>query len=99
MTSTVNKGITIVYFISCIFIGNYILLNLFLAILLDAFTSVEEEDHETIEKKVARDKLAKEALNDKEGEELIKGIEEVDATENGSKDGKLKNKKKKKKTK
>lgn len=55
MGSTVNKAITTLYFISCIFIGNFMLLNLFLAILLDAFTAVEEEDRETPEKKAARD--------------------------------------------
>ena len=32
------------------------LLNLFLAILLDAFTAVEEEDHDTPEKRAAREK-------------------------------------------
>lgn len=52
MGSEVNKGITVVYFISCIFIGNYMLLNLFLAILLDAFTTVDEEDHDTPEKAI-----------------------------------------------
>ena len=32
------------YFISWIFIGNFILLNLFLAILLDAFIEGDEEE-------------------------------------------------------
>ena len=35
----VNKLITYLYFISWICIGNYVLLNLFLAILLDGFTN------------------------------------------------------------
>ena len=48
--------ITTVYFVSVIFIGNYMLLNLFLSILLDAFTSVEEEDHETPEKRALLEK-------------------------------------------
>lgn len=51
-----NKFLSSIYFISCIFIGNYMLLNLFLAILLDAFTAVEEEDHDTPEKRAAREK-------------------------------------------
>ena len=39
--SSIFKGFTIFYLISWIFIGNYILLNLLLAILLDAFTNDE----------------------------------------------------------
>ena len=35
--SSIPKPITTLYFISWIFIGNFILLNLFLAILLDSF--------------------------------------------------------------
>lgn len=54
MGNEVNKGISVVYFIACIFIGNFMLLNLFLAILLDAFTTVDEEDHDTLEKKAER---------------------------------------------
>lgn len=54
--STTNKFISAVYFITCIFIGNFMLLNLFLAILLDSFTAVEEEDHFTAEKRAAIEK-------------------------------------------
>ena len=39
-----TQALIAVYFISCIFVGNWMLLNLFLAILLDSFTQVEEED-------------------------------------------------------
>lgn len=56
MRSGVHFLIVQLYCISWIFIGNYMLLNLFLSILLDAFTSVEEEDHETTEKKLEREK-------------------------------------------
>ena len=35
--SMVTKTISAIYYISWIFIGNFILLNLFLAILIDAF--------------------------------------------------------------
>jgi hypothetical protein len=37
MRTNVNKFLTITYLISWIFIGNYVLLNLFLAILLEGF--------------------------------------------------------------
>jgi hypothetical protein len=41
LRSNVNMAITIIYFVSWIIIGNYILLNLFLAILIDSF--IEED--------------------------------------------------------
>ena len=41
--STFMKALTAIYFISWIFIGNFILLNLFLAILIDSFNSEESE--------------------------------------------------------
>jgi hypothetical protein len=45
MTSeSVGKFIPTIYYISWIFIGNYILLNLFLAILLDGFLSEDDEE-------------------------------------------------------
>ena len=37
LRTTVNKILTLAYLISWIFIGNYVLLNLFLATLLDGF--------------------------------------------------------------
>jgi hypothetical protein len=37
-SGTTSQALIAVYFISCIFIGNWMLLNLFLAILLDSFT-------------------------------------------------------------
>lgn len=48
----------VIYYVSWIFIGNFILLNLFLAILLDGFLSEDDEeagDEEEIER-LARDK-------------------------------------------
>jgi uncharacterized protein YpmB len=54
-----NMGITI-YFISWIFLGNFILLNLFLAILLDSFLEEgEEEDLDEIEHQKYLKKLRK----------------------------------------
>lgn len=50
MRSSVNGIITCAYLISWMFIGNYIFLNLFLALLLDEFTGDEvKEDLEEIE--------------------------------------------------
>lgn len=43
MRTTVNKFLTGIYLLSFIFIGNWVFLNLFLAILLDGFTSDEAE--------------------------------------------------------
>ena len=41
-----GQFIPVVYYVSWIFIGNYILLNLFLAILLDGFLSEDDEEDE-----------------------------------------------------
>jgi hypothetical protein len=50
MTSaSVGLYIPTLYFISWIFIGNYILLNLFLAILLDGFLCEDDEEIGDIE--------------------------------------------------
>ncbi|CDW78727.1 cation channel family protein [Stylonychia lemnae] len=97
MQSDVNKAISVVYFISCIFVGNFMLLNLFLAILLDAFTSVDEEDHDTPEKRAEREKQKRELLKEKAGEELITGLEEIDGQDNNHGGAAKKKKKKKKK--
>lgn len=43
------KTITAIYYISWIFIGNFILLNLFLAILIDAFNEEEDIDEEELD--------------------------------------------------
>ena len=42
--SMILKTITAIYYISWIFIGNFILLNLFLAILIDAFAEEDQEN-------------------------------------------------------
>jgi hypothetical protein len=39
-------AITLIYIFTWIFIGNYILLNLFLAILLDEFTTNDDKNEE-----------------------------------------------------
>lgn len=74
MRSDVNKILTAVYLISWIFVGNFMLLNLFLAILLDSFA--DDDDAESKEKKTP-EQLKEEALEareeflSKKGEELI----------------------------
>jgi len=40
------KFLVAIFYIGWIFIGNFILLNLFLAILLDSFLSEEEDDED-----------------------------------------------------
>lgn len=42
--SDINKYLISIYYVIWIFIGNFILLNLFLAILLDSFLEEDEED-------------------------------------------------------
>lgn len=95
--STVSPFISAIYLISCIFIGNFMILNLFLAILLDSFTSVDEEDHETSEKRAAREKKRLEDLQDKEGEDFIEGLDSVEMDIAKGKMGIKAQKKKKKK--
>lgn len=49
--SDVNSGLTTFYLMSWIFIGNFSLLNLFLAILLDGFSNESaEKDLEEVKK-------------------------------------------------
>lgn len=76
-SSTINQFLIALFFVSCIFIGNWMLLNLFLAILLDSFTAVEEEDMMTPEKKEAIKNKMLEDLKMKEGEDFIEGMEEL----------------------
>jgi len=47
--SSQMKAISAMYYISWIFIGNFILLNLFLAILLDSFLQEDEEEQSSEE--------------------------------------------------
>ena len=45
MQTNVSPFISALFFISWIFIGNFMLLNLFLAILLDSFVEVDEAEN------------------------------------------------------
>jgi hypothetical protein len=49
LRSGVPRVITSIYYISWVFLGNFMLLNLFLAILLDSFTSEGDSQEEIIE--------------------------------------------------
>ena len=56
LRTTVNKFVSGIYLISWIFIGNYIFLNLFLAILLDRFTDEDaEKDQLEIDEEMKED--------------------------------------------
>lgn len=58
--NNVNKFVTSGIYIAWIFIGNFILLNLFLAILLDSF--LEEDDEELDEEQLAELKRIKSSV-------------------------------------
>jgi len=49
MRSELGKFIPAIFYITWIFLGNFILLNLFLAILLDSFLTEDEEQDESEE--------------------------------------------------
>ena len=74
--SMVYKTITAIFYISWIFIGNFILLNLFLAILIDAFAEEDAEDElseEDLKAKEAAEELKKKRLQ-KEKEKRMKKL-------------------------
>jgi hypothetical protein len=57
MRGEINKFIISMYYIAWIFMGNFILLNLFLAILLDSFLEEEDENAEVDDKERREQKL------------------------------------------
>ena len=104
MQSGTNFVINILYFVSWIFIGNYMLLNLFLAIMLDSFANIESADHLTREEKDQKAKKRIEDLEKKEGSDLILTVYNLDSIvmeQNTNKKGKsslIKRKKKRKRS-
>lgn len=63
MRGELSKLLVAVYLIAWIFVGNFILLNLFLAILLDSFIEEDEEEEdpeERVERILAKQQRAKE---------------------------------------
>ena len=81
MTSSVGAGITCFYLISWIFIGNYVFLNLILAILLEGFSEewenqrlhADDDEFEDIEEKERENKQKE--LKEKEQEMRLQGME------------------------
>jgi hypothetical protein len=57
MRSSISPYAISIFYISWIFMGNFILLNLFLAILLDSF--LEEDEGEQDEEKIIKKKILK----------------------------------------
>jgi len=99
MRTDVWRPLTALYFISWIFIGNFMLLNLFLAILLDSFSEVEEEEHMNPEQIAQREKKLQEEMLRKEGNDLISSMSGLSQSSGKSKSKKSAFKKKKKKKK
>jgi hypothetical protein len=44
----VNNAVSLIYLIAWIFLGNYVLLNLFLAILLNSMGDIADEDNKDL---------------------------------------------------
>jgi hypothetical protein len=55
--TTANKFLTSLYLITWIFIGNYVFLNLFLAILMDGFCTALDDNVEDLENKTEDEKF------------------------------------------
>ena len=82
-TMSQSGWLSAIYLISWIFIGNFVLLNLFLAILLDSFVDEDEEEKKEMKEKnqlsgipgVDNDEIShKGELHDKKDEELLSAI-------------------------
>lgn len=71
MRGEVGPWVPAVFYISWIFIGNFILLNLFLAILLDSFVP-DDEDNLTEEEEAAKAKLKEQKQEAREKEKIRK---------------------------
>ena len=56
--STFSKVVTAIYYVSWIFIGNFILLNLFLAILIDSFSVENSESKVSSQTQLEAEKYA-----------------------------------------
>ena len=65
-----------IFYIIWIFVGNFILLNLFLAILLDSFLDEDEEGNLTDEEQAAKDKI-KELKKEAREKEKIRKIKKL----------------------
>ena len=75
------KTFTAIYYISWIFIGNFILLNLFLAILIDSFNEadaeIENEDEILVAEEEANKIKEQRVLEEKKRRMKMLGIDEI----------------------
>ena len=89
MRSDVNKVLTAVYLISWIFIGNFMLLQLFLAILLDSFSDENDNDSLKTREEIRQEEMqARQEFLSKTGEDLV--LDYTDIALNSSKNSKSK---------
>ncbi len=107
MRSSVGIFLSVIYLVSWIFLGNFMLLNLFLAILLDSFTAPSEDAPQALTKEEEENPGLREQ---REREVLIASLEklqgdglvqyyQIDKSSDAKKNSKQFNKKKKKKKK
>ena len=57
MRGDIDKILVSIFLISWVFIGNFILLNLFLAILLDSFLTIDENEDDQEDQHTAMERL------------------------------------------
>jgi hypothetical protein len=69
MYFTNQKVVAAIYYISFIMIGNYIFLNLFLAILIDSFTLESENVNNTKEEEIEKQKELMKVIKNMQQEE------------------------------
>jgi len=73
MRTSNPKFVTAIFYISWIFIGNFILLNLFLAILLDSFVQDDDTTEEELQAEIDAEQKRKE-FNEKERQRRLKAL-------------------------
>jgi hypothetical protein len=69
MYFTNQKVVAAIYYVSFIMIGNYIFLNLFLAILIDSFTQEGENQNNTKEEEMEKQKEFQKVIKNMQHEE------------------------------
>lgn len=76
MRSQVGMWLPAIFYIAWIFIGNFILLNLFLAILLDAFLD-EDEAEELSEEQEEEKKIEREKRKEAKEQERLRKLKKL----------------------
>ena len=89
------KAVTAIFYISWIFIGNFILLNLFLAILLDSFVQDEDTTEEELQAEKEAEQKRKE-FNEKERQRRLKKLGRSEVQDEFKSAAQVEKKKKKK---